>query len=73
MDKMTFSMHLSAEKYLLYYQGTAKDVIVKSEDGRTLKFPANRLQKFVTRDGIAGRFEIIFDNNHKIVSLKRLS
>jgi len=72
MQKMTFSMHLSADKYLSYYQGSAKDVIVKTDDGRSLKFPANRLQQFVTKEGVSGRFEIVFDDSHKIVSLNRL-
>ena len=72
MQKMTFSMHLSAEKYLSYYQGSAKNVIVKAEDGRSLKFPANRLQEFVTKDGVTGRFEIVFDDGNKIVSMRRL-
>ena len=66
-------MHLSTEKYLKFYQGAAKDVIVKAEDGRSLRFPASNLQKFVTRDGISGRFEILFDENHKILSLNRIS
>lgn len=72
MQKMTFSMHLSAEKYLQFYKGKAKDVIVKTEDGRTLKFPASRLQSFVGKDGITGRFEILFDDDFKIVSLQRV-
>ena len=66
-------MHLSVEKYLQFYQGTAKNVIVKTDDGRTLKFPASRLQGFVTKDGITGQFEILFDDNHKIVSLNRMA
>jgi len=72
MKRMTFSMNLSAEKYLRYYQGSAKAVIVQADDGRTLKFPINAIQKFVTRDGVQGRFEIIFDDNNKMQSLNRL-
>jgi len=69
---MTFSMSLSTEKYLQFYQGTAKNVIVETDDGRTLKFPADRLQQFVARDGVCGRFEILFDDEHKILSLNRI-
>ena len=72
MKRMIFSMNLSAEKYLRYYQGSAKAVIVQADDGRTLKFPINAIQKFVTRDGVQGRFEIIFDDNNKMQSLNRL-
>ena len=72
MRKMTFTLHLSAEKYLQFYQGSAKFVVVKTDDGRTLRFPANNLQQFVTKDGINGRFEMLFNNENKIVSFRRL-
>ena len=70
---MTFSMNLSAEKYQRYYQGSAKAVIVQADDGRTLQFPINAVQQFVTRDGIQGRFEIIFDDDNKMQQLNRLA
>ena len=62
MQSMSFTLSLSAEKYQSYYQGAAKTVIVTADDGRTLRFPANALQKFITHDGVAGRFEILFDD-----------
>jgi ferritin len=72
MQKMHFSLMISAEQYQSYYRGSAKFVRVQAEDGRTLKFPADRLQQFVTHEGIKGRFEIVFDKQHKLVSLKRI-
>ena len=72
MKKMRFSMSLSAQQYLAYYQGAAKFIWVETEDGRSLKFPASELQKFVTHDGIQGRFEIVFNDQHKLVSLQRI-
>ena len=69
---MTFTLHLSAEKYLQFYQGSAKYVVVKTDDGRTLRFPANNLQQFVSKDGINGHFEIVFSDENKIVSFRRL-
>lgn len=72
MQKMRFSVSITAEQYQLYYQGAAKFVRVQTEDGRSLKFPAAELQKFVTHDGIDGRFEIVFNDQHKLVSLNRL-
>lgn len=71
MQKMRFSVSITAEQYQLYYQGSAKFVRVQTEDGRSLKFPASELQKFVTHDGIEGRFEIVFNDQHKLVSLNR--
>ncbi len=69
---MCFSLSISAERYLAYYQGAAKFVWVKTEDGRSLRFPASELQKFVQRDGIHGRFEIVFDKHNKLLSLKQI-
>jgi len=69
---MTFSLQISAEKYLQYYQGSAKFVLVTTEDGRSLRFPASNLQQFITKDGINGRFEIVFSDENKIVAFRRL-
>jgi len=72
MQKMRFNLDISSEKYLSYYQGAAKFVRVHTEDGRSLKFPASELQKFVTHSGVQGRFEIVFNDQHKLVSLSRI-
>ena len=72
MHKMTFSLSISADKYQRYYQGAAKSVIVHTDDGRRLKFPASNLIKFVGHDGIHGRFAMTFDENNKIVSLQKI-
>ncbi len=69
---MRFRLNISAEKYLRYYQGSAKFVHVTAEDGRSLKFPAKELQKFVTHAGIQGRFEISFDEQFKFKQLRRI-
>ncbi len=72
MQKMRFSLAISAEQYQSYYKGAAKFVRVHTEDGRTLKFPASELQQYVTHEGIQGRFEIVFDDGHKLIGLNRL-
>lgn len=72
MQKMRFSLNISAEKYLSYYQGAAHFIRVETDDGRSLKFPASELQRFVSRDGVHGRFEITFNEQQKLVSLQRI-
>lgn len=67
-----FRLDISAEDYLAYYQGAVRDVLVRAEDGRRVKFPAGALQAHITRDGIHGRFELRFDANHKLIGLQRL-
>jgi len=69
---MRFSLNISTEQYQSYYRGSAKFVWVQTEDGRSLKFPASELQRFIMRDGIQGYFEIVFNDQHKLVSLNRL-
>ncbi|NOQ89881.1 MAG: DUF2835 family protein [Gammaproteobacteria bacterium] len=65
-------MDISSQQYLSYYKGSSKFVNVQTDYGRSLKFPASELQKFVTRSGIQGRFEIEFHEQYKLVSLSRL-
>ena len=73
MTSMRFSLNISAEQYQRYYKGSARSVIVSTEDGLTLKFPASALQQFVTLDGIQGHFEIRFDDQNKLQSVIKLS
>ena len=71
--KMRFTLNISAELYGVYYQGNARFVQVKAEDGRTLRFPASELQRFVSHTGVQGNFEIEFSEDYKLVSLRRLT
>lgn len=67
-----FRLDISADDYLAYYRGSIRDIMVGTEDGRRVKFPAGALQPFVTRAGIRGRFELRFDANHRLIGLHRL-
>ena len=63
---------ISAEDYLAYYQGSARVVVARSEDNRTVRFPASAIRKFVTHDGVFGDFEITFDENKKLIAIHKL-
>ena len=73
MKRMTFHLDISPDVYQRYYQGAAKMVLVTTEQGLTLKFPAGQLQKYISHDGIRGRFEILFDDNNRLLELNKLS
>lgn len=64
-----FRLTLSAEKYLEYYKGNARNIVVRSEDNKNIKFPANAIRSFLTHDGIFGLFEIQFDENNKLIKI----
>ncbi len=67
-----FHLAISAEKYLAYYQGKARSIVVRSEDNRSIKFPANAIRSFLTHSGIFGQFEIQFDENNKLIKIKQI-
>ena len=68
-----FSIQLSQEQFLRYYQGSAGAVQVYSECGQRLRFPASRLRPFLTHTGIQGRFQLTTNADNRFVDLKQLS
>lgn len=72
MAKYEFTLHISAEEYLQYYEGYAKAIQVRSYCGKLIQFPADKMRDFVLSDGIHGQFVMQLDNNNKFVSVKRL-
>ena len=68
-----FQLAISSENFLAYYQGVARDIVVLSEDNRTLKFPASAIRSFLRHEGIFGVFEIHFDENNKLIAIKQIS
>jgi len=67
-----FSLQISQQQYLQYYQGTASAVQVISESGQKIKFPAIRLRPFLTQIGIHGRFCLTIDRDNRFTNLQKL-
>ncbi len=72
MKKAHFRLNISTEKYLRHYQGTAKYVVARTADGRTVQFPANLLRQFITKDGIHGEFLLCFDEQNKVSDFQKV-
>jgi len=70
MSKVLIPLTISADEYLKVYKGTGKNVYAQDIHGRSVQFPANILQPFVTRAGIAGLFEITVDSTGKYQSIR---
>ena len=70
--KLHFSIYIPAEEYQAYYSGSARNVSTKTREGLSILFPASALQRYVTHDGIRGEFEIEFDQNNKLVALRKV-
>jgi hypothetical protein len=67
-----FSLRISAADYLRYYQGGAQSVIVNTQQGLKVKFPASALRPYVTKDGVRGQFVLLTDEYNKMLELRRL-
>lgn len=72
MHTVRFSIALSADRYLAYYKGLARAVVVKAHDGRTVQFPADVLRPFLTHEGVYGEFELRFDEGRKFLGIARV-
>ena len=67
-----FKLSLTSKQFLQVYQGTAKNIAARTDDGQVIKFPAQHIKPFLTHDGIYGYFEIEFSHEHKFIGIKRL-
>lgn len=67
-----FSIHLSQQQFLRYYQGAAASIQVTSECGKRLRFPAARLRPFLTQNGIQGRFQLNVNSENRFLDLVKL-
>lgn len=65
-------MNISADEFLAWYRGTARSVLSRAQNGLTVQFPANALQRFVHPEGIHGDFWLTYDDDHKFISLERV-
>ena len=72
MREYRFSIDVSAQEFLPYYEGRIQAVVVTTWGGTRVRLPAFRLRPFVTEGGIRGNFFLVLDDHNKFVSLQRL-
>jgi len=72
MPVCRFTLGLSREQFLLYYQGTVRQIQVMTDERKTVRFPAGRLRPFLTPQGIHGRFALHYDAQGRFVTLERI-
>lgn len=71
MPRYEFELRLSSERFLDYYRGAVRQIVVRCHTGQNVQFPASLLQKFVSPDGIHGNFVLICDERNKCLGLER--
>ena len=68
---LNFTLHLSQQEFLQFYQGAAKSVRVEADTRQVVEFPAEAIRKFVQHSGVHGQFSIFFDVNYKLIKITR--
>ncbi len=72
MREIRFSLVISSDELLRYYRGAARVVLVTTDQGLRVQLPAEIFRRFVTKDGVAGRFAVRFDERNKLVDVRRV-
>lgn len=73
MNCYEFELHLSPERYLDYYRGRVRHIVVRCTTGQSVQFPASLLQRFVSSEGIHGNFVLTCDERKKCAGLERVA
>lgn len=70
--KYYFSVNLSHQEFLPFYEGKVHTMVATTTTGIRVQFPAMHMRKFVSRNGISGYFCMETQNN-KFLSLTKLA
>lgn len=67
-----FTLNISSDDYLRYYQSRSRFVQAHTEEGLLIKFPAEHLRPHISHDGIRGLFELESSDQGKFIALRRI-
>lgn len=68
-----FSVFLTEQQCLGYYQGQIKYVLVWADSGEKIQLEAHNFRRYFTHSGLSGRFELTTNQQGKFVSLKKIN
>jgi hypothetical protein len=72
MPQFEFDLALTPEQFLEYYRGHARMVRARATNGLVVEFPAALLQRFLTPEGIRGRFVLTCDEQFRHPRMERV-
>ncbi len=73
LKQFTFRLSLSSDDILLMYQGHARRLVVRTEQGLTIELALEKIRPFVTISGVCGYFRLKTQDDYRFVSLERIS
>lgn len=71
--ELHFRLTISPDEAIKYYKGNASAVIAMAETGQRIQFPARHIRPSINSQGVHGYFSIEFDEENKLIALKRIS
>jgi len=71
-DFLIVDISIDKDELLKLYDGRARFIHATARDGRSVRFPANIMHKFILHDGIHGSFKVVFDSHHKFKEVVRV-
>ena len=72
MTRYVIDLHIPTDELLRYYRGSTRGVLATARSGLRVRFPAEVLRPFVTRDGVRGTFSLEVDSAHRLTGIARL-
>lgn len=72
MPEVSVTLAIDRDQYLKHYRDGVRDVVATSNDGKTLRFPANILRGVVTHDGVRGTFVISYSAQGRFTGIRRV-
>ena len=72
MNRHRFTISISAEEWLSFYERSINNVIVRSFQGVRISIPVRNFIPHVTYSGVKGTFEITFSEQNRILNMKKI-
>lgn len=73
MRQYTFRLALGRDEIMLMYQGQARRLVVRTEQGLTIELGLEKIRPFVSVNGVHGHFRLVTQEDHRFVRLERIS
>ncbi len=67
-----FSLDVDYLDCQVFYTGQLQHAVLMSDEGYRVQIPVVNLRRYIDSRGLKGRFRLLTDLNHKIVSFERV-
>ena len=67
-----FSVSMNYAECEALYQHHIAFIVVTSTTGKRIRLPKHNIRQFISPSGLHGHYELIIDQNNKIVSIKSI-